>query len=570
MPIEFYISPVNPIRFYDEAFDYQPGTYYFRHMDDVLDYEQQDGPSKVQYDQKFTLSDSPMVQIMSDADAITATLVECDTDTPVDTFAVAQIATELEGQDFSVWQFTCDFMDEGRYYLRLTATKDGEDDLNFISEPMDIKAVHANTIRFEYTNSKNDFSIIFKSDFIGLVRCEADIIDFKPASDDTIYNDQIHSTTLIRSTPFRQFTLIIGSNVAAPMGGIPDYMVDIVNRVLSCDQVKMDGKYYTKAEGAGWDEVRPENYPFSAQRITINESENKFQLEFQNTLPTEDMAYVYRKQSYIGNTAETITISNIFKKYTGLVKLCFRNVGTPQELTCATTTTGSGDDFSIDFAVVNVSETIDINQFFASDKVVTISGFSGDPIDVFAVYEKLDAEEVGPSSPGGIPVGAVIEYEEQNEGDFELDFDIDTGLGREERPYYGWAICDGRHGTTDRRQLFSRGADGIVIPAGGTGGSDQIVLTVEQMPAHEHALFANSYDAEPNPGNANNLEPYSRPTDDSTPLASMGGQTGYDQYRMSNSTLTEATLGKSGTKGGGENIDIRPRFIDTIKIKKIF
>lgn len=51
----------------------------------------------------------------------------------------------------------------------------------------------------------------------------------------------------------------------------------------------------------------------------------------------------------------------------------------------------------------------------------------------------------------------------------------------------GWHICDGTDGTFDLRDSFILAA-GPNHPVGETGGSEEVVLTVDQMPEHNHAL----------------------------------------------------------------------------------
>lgn len=573
MANEFYISTANPIRFYPEEENYNPGVYYIRQMEDAPYFKQiRDYQSKIVYNQKYTLQDSPMVQIMSTYDDIICELVNCETKIVSDTFAVNMIATDLVGQDFDVYQFSCDFTEEGLFFLRLKYKNSIDPDyIVMISEPLEIKQVHPNTLRFEYTNSKNDFSIIFNSDFIGLVRCEGDILEYQPASDNTIYTDQVRNTTLTRSVPYSKYSLVIGGNVNKTYGGIPDYMVDIVNHVMSCDQVKIDGKYFTKSEGSDWEELRFQNYPLSAQRISVNRGENKFQLEFENTLPIEDMAFVYRKLSFIGNNAD-ITITNILKQYTGLVKICFRNVGTPVTMRIYTTTTGNIDDIDQTVTISDASTTLDIDQFFSSDKVLKIESEDWSTIDIFVVYEKLDASNTsGSGSGGGIQIGMVVIYEEVNDGDFELDFDTSTGLGRPDRAYYGYALCNGDHSTRDRRGKLSRAVDGITESAGIEIGSNSIIIDSNQLPEHNHLMFGNSKNSSTgsNPGNNDNLEPYTRLSQPDESVASMGGQSGFGQYRMGKSS-EEPSIGRTSAVGANEPIDITNECITDIYIKRIF
>lgn len=58
--------------------------------------------------------------------------------------------------------------------------------------------------------------------------------------------------------------------------------------------------------------------------------------------------------------------------------------------------------------------------------------------------------------------------------------------GTEDTIPEGWHICDGQNGTFDLRDQFLLAA-GEKHEVGETGGSEEVKLTVEQMPQHEHS-----------------------------------------------------------------------------------
>lgn len=49
----------------------------------------------------------------------------------------------------------------------------------------------------------------------------------------------------------------------------------------------------------------------------------------------------------------------------------------------------------------------------------------------------------------------------------------------------GWHLCNGEDGTIDLRGMFALGAGGT-YNLGDSGGSEEVTLTVEQMPSHSH------------------------------------------------------------------------------------
>lgn len=77
----------------------------------------------------------------------------------------------------------------------------------------------------------------------------------------------------------------------------------------------------------------------------------------------------------------------------------------------------------------------------------------------------------GGSSGGGIPAGVVVIWS-----------------GASDAVPNGWALCDGTNGTPDLRDRFVLGA-GVTHVVGESGGSEEVTLTVGQMPPHRHITY---------------------------------------------------------------------------------
>ncbi|MCW3467648.1 hypothetical protein [Chitinophaga nivalis] len=118
-----------------------------------------------------------------------------------------------------------------------------------------------------------------------------------------------------------------------------------------------------------------------------------------------------------------------------------------------------------------------------------------------------------------------------------------TGLGRGERT--GWAICNGNNGTRNRGGKFPVGYtpfnSDYAFP-GLTGGQDNVYLSVDHLPPHDHAM-----PSELKKGNG------------------LGVRGGNAVSRGSN----EPSLDRSGQTGRGLPFDNRPSYIVTIWIMKL-
>lgn len=78
-------------------------------------------------------------------------------------------------------------------------------------------------------------------------------------------------------------------------------------------------------------------------------------------------------------------------------------------------------------------------------------------------------------SSGGVPVGTIVIWS-----------------GTADNIPAGWQLCDGTNGTPDLRDKFVLGA-GTSHAVGETGGSEEVTLTVEQMPTHSHTLVNSGF-----------------------------------------------------------------------------
>lgn len=280
----FQIAPLNPIRFYsmnegetrglpytlpfDLEFFWDNYGYDFKHI------------QKKCYKQKFNLSDNTILQILSDYSTLSAAVYNEITGVKVIDLVVQNKGVSLVDQTFSVYEIEVPFMNllsEGIYNIQISYTDETSIVRSFISEMLDIKTDHEETILFSYSNNANNFNIIFDTGITFNIRVEGTIQNFKPASEDEIYFDQKHNATKLYSLPYRLFTLFVGN-----AEGIPSWMADVINRVMSCNEILIDGFSFEKNESSEWDIRRADEYPFFGMSMEIIPSENKFNTSFRS------------------------------------------------------------------------------------------------------------------------------------------------------------------------------------------------------------------------------------------------------------------------------------------------
>lgn len=125
------------------------------------------------------------------------------------------------------------------------------------------------TLYIEYVHYETYGGIKFQAPFFPNLRVPG-ILRYKaPGAKDTIYEDQLLNETMLNSVPFRVWELVIGG-----VGGVPPWFIDKVSRILGCSTVKIDGRLFTKNEGASFEPVELEGYPMAGWAIELRESLN--------------------------------------------------------------------------------------------------------------------------------------------------------------------------------------------------------------------------------------------------------------------------------------------------------
>lgn len=152
-----------------------------------------------------------------------------------------------------------------------------------ISEPIELRDSHQNTMQFEYWNSFNDQGVIFSTGIKYKFRCEAGIMDFQPDRERASYTDLIHNVSTLSATPFRTHKLYIGE---AP--GVAPWVLDVLNRIFCCDKVKIEGLQYETTDGAKWEINRFKGFPLFGGAIEITEAQNRSSLQLNDLASSEE------------------------------------------------------------------------------------------------------------------------------------------------------------------------------------------------------------------------------------------------------------------------------------------
>lgn len=184
----------------------------------------------------------------------------------ISAFTVAEINEQLTG------------LAEGIYYLLIKINPNLTNEVQFYSEPIYIKAIHEGTMLIKYYNDENEFDVIFDSNNSPLInfflRVEGGFSSdgLTPGSKDTVYTNQIFNKKLLSSIPYATKKITFGNAY-----GIPNWMVELINGILSHNHIFINNKQYNKFDGAKLEPARIDRfYPFASWVIEMIDSENKY------------------------------------------------------------------------------------------------------------------------------------------------------------------------------------------------------------------------------------------------------------------------------------------------------
>jgi hypothetical protein len=258
-----------PVRFVDLDPVELP-QYQTKHFDDYWFKEQlQQYETLVDFKQKFQTSDTIYLQFEANFASIQLQVIDCQ-QTVLLTQAATQVRANKYMAGYYVYEITLSLapFSPGTIWLKLNL---GLDSKFCISEPIEVAETWPNTILFQYNNSKYHGDVIFETGIVFGFRCEGVIRRLDPGSERTFYRDQKLNPTTLKVRPFRAFELGIGH-----LAGIPDWMIDKMDWIWSCDNVLLDGKNFAVLEDSKFeDQEIHKQYPLRHWTLNIQEGINR-------------------------------------------------------------------------------------------------------------------------------------------------------------------------------------------------------------------------------------------------------------------------------------------------------
>jgi len=470
----FFISPLNPIGFSEV----RPDLYYeFNHNPYCC------------YAQKFENGDQTRFQMMS-KEIVDSVILRRASDNkvisslPFENIGTANFSDEpfsfgFNPDDYRLYESVIDFdsIDEDYYYIEIETSSNEK----YFSDLMQVSPKWEDTLWIEYRNSTDHDGIKFRDDDLFGIRVEGTVREFQPSAEDNVYFDDPHNPHTLSSRPYRNFTLFVGGK-----NGMPDYMSDIVNRVMTTDHVYIDGDRFNKNDESEWEVQRDPEIPFQSMSMSVQSVDPVMQFSFREPIKPIyiDLGdWVLFRRSHNVSKSSDFTVKNVIKDKTTLEYITIYGNGiTPYELKVGTT---EGGDEILTTVISEPIETLHLRENFADDTTLYFSGVT-EMQDFHIVYEILNKkggqyDDNNNSNNGDLPIGVILLYGKTPQ-ELSGDFDINTGMGRNNSPFKGWAICDGRNGTFDYTDSVPYGWDQKTGQIGDVEGSNMVKIQESELP----------------------------------------------------------------------------------------
>ncbi len=223
--------------------------------------------------------------------------------------------TPLLSTGAQIWYYNVPLYDvpEGKYVVLIHKPNNGSSpDFFVITEGLDIKHYHKDTVLIQYTNSKNDFGMFFEDFQMFTLRLPGHLT-LTPEAEINAYDDQSRNHTMLSAVPYRSWKLTLG------IGGkeIPPYMADIVNRATLCDTLYINDVLMTRAEGSKIESDAVEKSQLSEISLDLREYNNDADLVVSSypslylmDAPTAEMFYI--KQIKLTAAGAPVTVGRYF------------------------------------------------------------------------------------------------------------------------------------------------------------------------------------------------------------------------------------------------------------------
>lgn len=250
---------------------------------------------KTAYFQKWVKADTTPLQIESSVAPDPLLILAADRSTIKSIPWVAKIVAT----GYTIYENTFDVTDKPTNVKCFVYQKieGGPIKWEFISECIWVKDEWPETILFKYKHRYNSQGVAWTTGIEMKFRCEAWITStFEPKRVRFDFVNQKRRVETMSATPYRVFKLHIGGTSMDI--GVPPYVMDIMNRIMSCDSVDMSGQKYQSESQSEWEVTRVDTWSLVKAVIEIVPTESQSSLQMNDdTSPAAAIIVVYQVRS---------------------------------------------------------------------------------------------------------------------------------------------------------------------------------------------------------------------------------------------------------------------------------
>jgi hypothetical protein len=247
-----YIPEANPLDFVPVNPNQSPSyetkwwdTYLF--ADTLRDFEQQDC-----FFLPWYKNDRIPLQFTSNFQPLQLDVQNCAGDTLL-SLTANQVRANKYQPGYYLYEASIDVSSLADQVVRVLLTPGEDNSVAQKSQWLKLTQNTVNTVFCEYFNSRFKDDVVYETGIRFCFRFPGFITKTAPGSDDKVYIDQQRNQTKLSSTAFPNLTLFVGDG-----RGVPEWVIEKVNRAFSVNNVALDGRLFARPEGSKWTEAKEE------------------------------------------------------------------------------------------------------------------------------------------------------------------------------------------------------------------------------------------------------------------------------------------------------------------------
>jgi hypothetical protein len=266
-----YIPFINPVKFFEVGATYLE-KYQTPHFDDhkfsdrLLPWQSLEG-----YEQLWQDTDIIKLQFESTFDPILVSLIDEDGNAVLTLPTLIGLPNKFLANTYSFEvAMSLAGVATGCYQLKILAGS-GDTQKTLLSGCQFISSEPIpNSLCLEYFNSRYHEDVVFETGIQFQFRVFGHIGFLDPGRKDELYRDERYNPALLNSRTLRQWPVTFGDE-----RGLPDDIIDLLNRIWSCDNVLIDNKSFGIADDSKFEFVGEEGYPMRGVKLTVEEGINR-------------------------------------------------------------------------------------------------------------------------------------------------------------------------------------------------------------------------------------------------------------------------------------------------------